>query len=164
MLDFSVTFIITVINITVLFLILRALLFKPVTKFMAERANRIQDSVAEAARDKANAQQLLEQYQAKLKNAQNEADGIVNAGRKNAGIEAERIVAEGKSLAQALVEAGRRQIEAERQAMRARFSMEAAALVMAASSRLVQREISSEDNRRYASMLLDELAAQKGNG
>jgi len=164
MLDFSVTFIITIINIVVLFFILRALLFKPVTKFMAERAKRVQDSIAEAAKDRAGAQKLLEQYQAKMKDAQGEADEIVHTGRKSAEAEAARIVDEGKALAQALVDAGRRQIESERQAMHARFSMEAAALVMAASSRLVQRDISGDDNRRYANMLLDELAAQKGKG
>jgi len=164
MLDFSVTFIITAINITVLFFVLRALLFKPVTKFMAERARRIQDSIAETTRDRSSAQKLLEQYQEKIKTAQGKADEIVNAGRKSAEIEADRIVAEGKATAQAMVEAGRRQVEAEFQAMHARFRLEAAALVMAASSRLVQRDISSDDNRRYANMLLDELAAQKGNG
>ncbi|MDR1858477.1 MAG: ATP synthase F0 subunit B [Treponema sp.] len=164
MLDFSVTLIITVINITVLFLILRALLFKPVTKFMAERAKRIQDSINETLRDRSSAQKLMEQYREKIKTAQGKADEIVSAGRKSAEIEAEQIVAEGKATAQALVDAARRQMEAERQAMHARFSLEAAALVMAASSRLVQRDISGDDNRRYANMLLDELAAQKGNG
>jgi len=165
MLDFSVTFIITAINITVLFFILRALLFKPVTKFMAERARKVQDTIAEAGRDRANAQQLLGQYQEQIKGAQSKADEIVSAGRKSAEIEAERIIAEGRATAQALVDAGHRQLEAEMQAMHARFSLEAAALVMAASSRLIQRDISGDDNRHYANMLLDELAAaQKGNG
>jgi len=44
------------------------------------------------------------------------------------------------------------------------FKVEAAALVMAASARLVQRDISGEDNRRFANMLLDELSAKKGIG
>ena len=164
MLDFSVTFIITVINITVLFLILRALLFKPVTKFMAERAKKVQDSIDQAANDRASAQQLLEQYQAKLKDAQREADKIITAGRNSAEEQAQRIIAEGRAQALALVEAAGRQMEAERQAMLVRFNLEAAALVMAASARLVQRDISGDDNRRFANMLLDELAAQKGKG
>jgi len=40
MLDFSITFFITILNIGVLYLILRAILFKPVTKFMENRTQR----------------------------------------------------------------------------------------------------------------------------
>jgi F-type H+-transporting ATPase subunit b len=164
MLDFSVTFVITIINIAILFFILRAILFKPVTKFMAARAQKVQNAVTEAENNKSNAEKLLEQYRVKLANAQTEADEIIKAARINAGAEADRIVAEGRAAAETLAASARRQIEAERQAMAAGFKVEAAALVMAATARLVQRELSGDDNRRYANMLLDELAAQKWAG
>jgi F-type H+-transporting ATPase subunit b len=160
MLDFSVTFIITIINIAVLFFILRRVLFKPVTKFMADRAKRVQDSIDRAETDKAQAQELLTQYQDKLKNAGAEADQIIKTARKNAETEALKIIADGKSAVEALTASALRQIELEQQAAFARFRIEAAALVMMASSRLVQREISGDDNRHYANMLLDEFAGQ----
>ncbi|MDR0302024.1 MAG: ATP synthase F0 subunit B [Treponema sp.] len=162
MLDFSVTFVITIINITILFFILKAVLFKPVTKFMADRAQRVQNTIDQAEKDKADSHKLLEQYKDKLKNAEAEAEQIVKAARKDAQTEAGQIIAEGKAAALALTASAHRQIESERQAAFARFKVEAAALVMAASARLVQREISGDDNRRYAAMLLDELSAQKG--
>ena len=162
MLDFSVTFGITIINIIILTVILRAVLFKPVTKFMAERAKRVQDSIDQAEKDKGDSQRILEQYQSKLRNADTEAGEIVKAARERAETEARRIVADGKAAAEALTASARKQIEAERQAVFARFKLEAVALVMAASARLVQREISGEDKNRYVTMLLDELAAQKG--
>ena len=161
MLDFSVTFIITIVNIAILTFILRALLFKPVTKFMAERAKKIQNNIAEAGKDRSSAQKLLAEYQAKVRDAKDEANEIINAGRKNAEAEAARIIAEGKAQAHELTEAALRQIESERQAMAAQFKLEAAALIMAASARLVQRELSGDDNRRYANMLFDELSARK---
>jgi F-type H+-transporting ATPase subunit b len=163
MLDFSVTFIITVINIVILCFILRAILFKPVTKFMAGRAKRIQDSIDQAEQDKANAQKLLEECKSRLKNINAEAEEIIKAARKNAREEADRIIAGGREAAEALTVSAHRQLEAERQAALTRFNLEAAALVMAASARLVQRELSGDDNRRYAALMLDELAAQKGN-
>jgi F-type H+-transporting ATPase subunit b len=161
MLDFSVTFIITVINIVILFFILRAILFKPVTKFMAERARRIQHSLDQAEREKVEARETLEKYEGRLRNAEAEAAAIVREARENAGKEARRIVAEGKAEAADFVTNARKQFEAERHAAMAQFRTEAAALVVAASTRLVQRELSNDDNRRYAAMLLDELAAQK---
>jgi len=159
MLDFSVTFAITIFNIIFLTVILRKILFKPVSRFMAERARRIRDSIDAAQADRAEARELLERYQEKLKEAQAEAERIVDCARGKAGAQADRIVAEGKRAADDIVAQARAQVESERQKALARFGMEAAALVVAASSRLTQREFSGEDRRRYAAMLLDELSA-----
>jgi F-type H+-transporting ATPase subunit b len=159
-----VTFFFTFVNIGILFFILRAILFKPVSKFMANRAQKIQESIDQAAREQEQAKLLLAQYEEKLKNAGAEAEAIIKAARENAEAEVEQIVAEGKAGAQTLVENARKQIEAERGAALVKFGAEAAALVMAASSRLLAREVGGEDNRRYAAMLLEELAARrKGN-
>jgi F-type H+-transporting ATPase subunit b len=163
MLDFNVTFIITLINIAVLFFILRAILFKPVTKFMAERARRIQDSIEEAERAKVNGREQLAKYEAKLKNIEAEAAAIICDAREKAEREAQRIVDGGKAEAAAYLANARKQDEAERHAAMALFRAEAAALVVAASARLVQRDFAADDNRKYANMLLDELSAQKRN-
>src|SRR5215471_14403772 len=102
MLDFSVTFGITIINIIILTLILRKVLFKPVSKFMAERAKRVQDSIDQAEKDKADSRALLEQYEGRLKNADAEAEQIIKAARESAQREAQQIVAEGKAAAEAM--------------------------------------------------------------
>jgi F-type H+-transporting ATPase subunit b len=162
MLDFSVTFIITVINITFLFLILRKILFKPVTKLMADRAARVQDSIDQAEKDKAQAKSLLAEYENKLKNAEAETREILKTAREDAERQAQMIIADGKQEAADYSAAVRKQLEAEHQAALAKFRLEAAALVMAASAKLAARDFSGDDNRRYVNMLLDELAAKKG--
>jgi F-type H+-transporting ATPase subunit b len=163
-----VTFVITFINIGILFFILRAILFKPVTKFMEERAKKIQDTISQAEKDKNQAKQLLGQYEEQLKNAEAEAEAIVKAAHEHARLESERILAGGKAAAETLLANTRRQIEAEQQAALTRFRAEAASLVVAASSRLVARELNQDDNRRYAELLLAELgpglAASEGRG
>jgi F-type H+-transporting ATPase subunit b len=163
MLDFSVTFIITIINIAILFFVLKALLFKPVSKFMAERAKRVQDSIDQAQKDKEEAAKLLAEYEIRLKNAEAEAHEILKTARENAERQAQLIVADGKKEAQDTVNAALKQIEVERQAALARFKLEAAALVMAVSAKLAAKDFSGEDNRRYVNMMLEELSAQKGN-
>jgi F-type H+-transporting ATPase subunit b len=159
----SATFVITIINIVILCLILRAILFKPVSKFMADRAKKVQDTIEQTEKDRAQAQKLLEQYQGKLKDADAAAEEIIRAARENAGHEADQIIAGGKAAAEALIAGTRRQLEAEQQAALAKFKAEAALLVMAASAKLQARDLNSDDKRRYANMLLDELAARKGN-
>ena len=169
MLDFSVTFIITIINIVILFFLLRALLFKPVTKFMASRTKRVQDSIEQAQNEKEEATRMLAEYEKKLKNAESEARDILKTARENAERQAELVIAQGRREAQETVNAALKQIEMERQAALAKFKLEAAALVMAVSAKLAAKDFSGDDNRRYVNMLLNELSAeasavaQKGN-
>jgi F-type H+-transporting ATPase subunit b len=156
------TFLVTLINIAILFVILRALLFKPVTKFMADRSRKIEESIAGAESEKAQARRLFEQYQAQLKKADGEAEAIIASARENAGREAERIVAEGKARAENMISAARTRIDSEQQAARALFKAEAAALVVAAAGRLLMRDLNREDDRRLAASLLKELSAGAG--
>jgi len=161
MLDFSVTFIITIINLVILFFILRALLFKPVTKFMAERAKRVQDSIDQAEIDKAKAAQLLIEYEEKLKKTEDDVREILKTAHEDAQRQAQLIIAEGKLEAEKHSSVVRGQLEAEYQAAMTKFRIEAAALVMAACAKMAAREFSGDDNKRYANMLLEEIGQLK---
>ncbi|MDR2738317.1 MAG: F0F1 ATP synthase subunit B [Treponema sp.] len=151
------TFLITIINITILFFVLRAVLFKPVTKFMEDRAKKVQDSLDQAEKERLQAKGLLQQYEDQLKRVEDEATEIIRAAKETAKLEADRIIAEAKAQADLLLDKGRKQLEAEQRAAMTVFQADAAALVIGASSRLIQRELNSDDNRRQADMLLREL-------
>ena len=157
MLDFSVTFFITIINITVLFLILKAFLFKPVTKFMAERSGRIQTSIDQAEKDKSTAQKMLTQYETRLKNAEKEADGIIQHARDQAETEAERILVSSRKEADRITEAARVKLESERLAAMALFKAEAAALVLSAAGSLLGRELSGKEHQHFAALALEKI-------
>jgi F-type H+-transporting ATPase subunit b len=157
MLDFSVTFVITIINIIILCLILRLILFKPVTKFMDDRARQVKDSIEQSEKDKAQANALLAQYTAQLKTAETEADSIIRNAKEFAEAEAEKIIAKGRASAEQTLLNAKKQIETEQKAALAVFRQEAADLVVAASSTLLKREIKDEDSRQYAAALLEEV-------
>ena len=150
------TFLVTIINVAILFFVLRAVLFRPVTKFMEDRTKKIEDAISQSERDKAQAKILLGQYEDKLKNTEGKADEILRAARETAQRQAEKIITEGREQSERLLSEARRQLEMEERAAMARFRAEAAALVVAASGRLVQRDFSGEDNLRFAAMLLRE--------
>lgn len=157
MLDFSVTFVITIINITILFFILRALLFKPVTKFTAERAQRVKNSIEQAEKEKATALRLLEQYKKQLNNAEKEADAIIRFAREQAELEREHILDNSKIEAERILNAAQSKLETDRLAAMALFKAEAAALVLSAAGRLLRRELAGPEQQRYAAEVLDKL-------
>ncbi|MDR2500558.1 MAG: ATP synthase F0 subunit B [Treponema sp.] len=157
MLDFSITFLFTLLNIGVLFFILRLILFKPVTKLMEERAAKVRREQEEAGREKEEAGRLHREYQELLQNARAEKEALITAAREAAEARAERIIQDGKGQAERLVAGARSQIAAERSAAFSALKAEAAALVLLAASRLVRREISGEDSLRQAEFLLQEI-------
>jgi F-type H+-transporting ATPase subunit b len=155
MLVFSLsTFLVTIVNIGILFFVLRAVLFRPVTKFMDERSAKVRDAIDQAEKDKSQAKAILAQYEKQLKSAEDEATGILRQARENARIEADRIIAEGKTQAENVLAGARKRIEAEQREAFAEFRKEAALLVTAASERLLGREFTANDNGQYAEMLV----------
>jgi F-type H+-transporting ATPase subunit b len=154
------TFLVTLVNIAILFTILRAILFKPVTKFMADRSRKIEESLAQADHEKNQARQMLRQYEDQLKNLDAEAEAIIRNARENAERESEQILTEGKARVEHMIAAARTQIHSERQAALALFKTEAATLVVTAAGRLLMRDLNQEDDRRLAASLLQEAAAQ----
>ncbi|MDR3192014.1 MAG: F0F1 ATP synthase subunit B [Treponema sp.] len=151
------TFLVTLINIGILYFVLRKILFKPVTQFMEGRTKKIEDTIAQAEEERNQAKLLLERYEEQMKQAGEEAERIVKAARETARHEADALIAGGKAAAEQLLVNGRKQLEAERHAALALFRAEAAALVVNASGRLLKRELRPEDNRPYAELLLREL-------
>jgi F-type H+-transporting ATPase subunit b len=159
MIVFSLTtFLVTILNITVLFFVLRAFLFKPVTKFMQDRTKKVQDSLDQAENDRVQAKGLLKQHEDQLRQTEGEAAELIRSARETAKAEADRIIAEGKAQAERLLEKGRRQLEAEQRSAMAVFRADAAALVLSASGKLIRRELNSDDNRSQAELLLKELS------
>ncbi|MDR1178085.1 MAG: F0F1 ATP synthase subunit B [Spirochaetaceae bacterium] len=156
MLDFSFTFFFTLINIGILFFVLRAILFKPVSKFMDKRAEKIRNDIEGAERDREEAKKLLLEQEEVMAGARKEAGDLIKNARVQAGEQAEFIIAGAKAEAEELLKRAREELEAERRSAMALFRTQAAVLVMKASGRLLRREISDKDRAGEIAAFLDE--------
>jgi len=154
-LDFSVTFFITILNLLVLYLVLRKLLWKPVTAFMDARAKKIRDDLEGASAAKLAAEASADLYQSLLSEADAEAARLVAEGEERARLEARAIV----ERAQAEAAESRRQAEAAalREAERAREALAAdlGALVAEAAARLAGREALAADEAAADAIVRD---------
>jgi F-type H+-transporting ATPase subunit b len=161
MLDFSVSFFFTLVNIAILFVALRAILFKPVTKFMEERTAKIQGDINGAAKEREDAKLLRQKYEEKMEAAAAEAAKIRQQAGEQAERQAERIVADGRVQAEGIIAAARKQIQTEREAALLAFRAEAASLVVTAAGRLLRRDSSNAvaEDATYAEFVLRELEA-----
>ena len=72
----------TIVNILVLFLLLKHFLFKPITEMMESRTAEIENNLKDAEDQKQKASELTAQYEEKLQGAHAEAAQIVSEARQ----------------------------------------------------------------------------------
>ena len=82
-----VDIVIHIVNIVVLFVVLRILLYKPVKKFMQAREDRLKAEKQEVIDSRAETEELKKQYEEKLADAQNEAKNFPDIGEMIVSIE-----------------------------------------------------------------------------
>jgi F-type H+-transporting ATPase subunit b len=87
------------INVGLLAVILRFLLYKPVSKFMASRSENIAGQLSYAAEEMTKATELKALYEQKLQDIKAERDDILDAARKQAADTSRQILAEAKDEA-----------------------------------------------------------------
>ena len=161
MLNFSVSFFITIANLLILFFVLKKLLWKPVTAFMDARAKKIKDDFDSATAMKAQAEEQASRYAELISGADAEAARMVKEGEDRAKEEAKAILE--RAMSEAV--AARRQAEAAaaRESERAReaLSGDIAKLVTEAAARLAGRDLSAAraEDERAAGEIVRELEA-----
>lgn len=101
----------TIIAVFVLFLALSYFLFNPARKFMQGRQEKIAGELENAKTKEEEAAKLKEEYESKLSGIEKEADEILNAARRKALANENRIIAEAKEEAAGII--ARANVEAE---------------------------------------------------
>ena len=92
MLTLNLNILWTVVNILVLFVLLRKFLYRPVMNVIEQRQKQIDDAIADAEGKKNDAQAVLAQAQDKLQNVDTEAAQRREAYEKQAEKEKEQLL------------------------------------------------------------------------
>lgn len=159
MLDFSVTFLITIVNVTFLYLVLRKVLFTPVTKFMEDRSARIQKDLDSAKNTVARAEALEANFNDKMKVAREEGQKIVQTSRDKARQEHDEIIANAKAEAEHIVATTRAALEEERRIAELKLRRDTAELTIRAASKVVRENLDSDKNRKLVESFLETAGA-----
>jgi len=110
---FPIDFVFHIVNMIVLFVIVRNLAYKPVRKFMLAREERIQAQLDEAAQAQANAKALEAKYAEALSHAEEKGEAIIAEGHAAAVRESHELIDAAKAEAETILRAAREAAEAE---------------------------------------------------
>lgn len=153
-LDWNVIF--QIINIIVFFLLLKKFLFKPVTEIMEKRENLIRSQMEEAEDSRKKANELKAEYQAQLEGAKDEAAAILKDAKARGEKEYEVLLANAGRDAQKLINDAQESARIEREKAVQGAKGEIAALAIAAASKVAEKNIKAEDNKKFIDDFLSE--------
>lgn len=103
-----------IIAVFALFLVASHLLFNPVRDMLEKRQEKIKTELDSAASDMENARVLREEYEAKLKDINKEAETILAEARKKALANENKIVADAREEAARIIERANTEAELEK--------------------------------------------------
>jgi F-type H+-transporting ATPase subunit b len=139
-----------IINILVLFLLLRVILFKPVSLFLLTRSERIANELKDAETKKAEALELKAEYKRHIDTYEVEGREIIRDSQVKASQDAAEIVKDARNQAELLLADAHEKISNEKAQALAQARTEVGLLATEIAARILKREVSVGDNQAVA--------------
>ena len=158
MLKLDINLLWTVVNVLVMYAVLRKFLFKPVQDVIAKRQQMVDANLADAETSKKEAAETMNAAQEKLRNVDNEAAARREAYEKQAEKEKEQLLQDAQRQADAIVAEGKAAAEAEHARRLRDANAETSALARDMCEKLLARNLTQQDDAR----LLDDLLQKAG--
>lgn len=148
---------ISLINLVLLFLIIKKFLYKPVRKVLAQRQNEVSKLYSDADVAKANALSIEEEWNEKMKNAKAEADSIITDAASKANFRKNDIISEAKQTAEGIIRRAENDAELERRKAHAEIKAEVADISAALAQKILEREINMDDHRELVESFVEKI-------
>ncbi|MDE6519660.1 MAG: F0F1 ATP synthase subunit B [Ruminococcus sp.] len=149
-----------VVNVLILFILLRIFLFKPINKIMNERTESIQKDIDDAEKAKRETEKLKQQYTDSINEAKEEANNILRKAHEDAEAERESIISKSHKEAEEIVKSADETIENERKRVIQQAHAQIADLAIETASKVIGANLDDEKNRK----LVDDFLAQEEGG
>ncbi|MBC8530607.1 F0F1 ATP synthase subunit B [Gehongia tenuis] len=144
-------------NIGIIYLIYRWLLYKPVHKFLAAREERFIARDEALTSGQSEVSSMKKEYKRLIGDVDEKRAEIIEDARRK-GLRQEReIVERAEQEADLIRQKARREMEEERRIAQQNMEAEAVSLAVDIASKVLEREVSLEDNRRVIDDYLERL-------
>lgn len=147
----------TVVDLLILFLLMKKFLFGPVTAMLDQRAAAINADLDDAKAQKQAADVLLTDHERQIGEARAEAGRIVADAKRRAEAAYEQKLAQAQEEIQRMQQQAARQIEADRRAMLAQTRREIARLSLLAASKVAQQRMDADNEFALVDDFLSEM-------
>lgn len=154
----------TVVVFVLLCLILRKAAWGPMLEGLQKREQNILSAIEDAQKARDEAQKLRAELQRELDKAYEKVRDILDEARRDAQHATEEMVAKARAEIQSERDRLRREIETAKDQAIQQLWNQAARLATEVSSKVIPRQLNSDDHRRLVDETLAELGKMSGNG
>jgi F-type H+-transporting ATPase subunit b len=138
-------------------LVLRKYAWPAITEALDKRQRAIEESIDVAERTRSDAQQLLQEYRDRLREARAQADEIVGRARKAGEVHERETLEKARLQREELMEQTRRDIDAETRRAIQEIRNEVADLTVMATEKVTRKTLDADDQKRLVEEALREL-------
>jgi len=145
------------VSFAILLFLLKRFAFPAITEMLDARERTIAQNLAKAEQARKDAEQLLAEYKAKLKAAQQEATAMLDQARKQGQQLADETQRRVKEETDRALAASRDEMARERLRLSKELREQAVDLVLAATERLISRNLTDADSKRLVKEAIEQL-------
>ena len=153
----------TIINLVVLYLLLKHFLIGPVMDIMDKRKQMIDDGFKNAEAAQADANRLKQEYETALSGAKQESVQLIEDARKSAKAEYDRIVSEAGEKADTMIESAKENVRIEREQTMKELKSQIAGLAAASAAKIISGNADEKESRDLYDQFLKEAGEGDGN-
>ena len=148
---------ISLLNLLLIFLIVKKFLFKPIKRVLDARQKELDDRYAEADSATADANESKRLWEEKLSTAKEEADAILQSAAENAKYRGEKIVEDAEARADGIIRVAKTEAELEKRKAAEEIKREIIEVSGALTEKMLEREINTEDHRALIDSFIEKI-------
>lgn len=153
-----------IVSFAILLWVLYKFALPPILEGLETREQKIKASIDQAEQNRLAAEQRLQQYEAKLQQAAQEAEGIITEAKTKAQQLFEENQQRLQTESDRIREETNQEIERERRKALQDIRRETADLALLVAEKVITRNLTSEDQRRFAQEAVEAVAGSYTNG
>ena len=146
MIKIDINLVFTIINLLVIYLLMKKFLFGPIIKVMDVRKAMIDQQFAGAKEQEDQAKALKEQYEGALKSAREESFQIMEQARKEAKAQADKTVEDTQAKVSAMLAKAQEDINTERENAMRQMKDDVASLAMEAAGKIIGKNSGADQD------------------
>ena len=135
------------INLFILYVFLKKLLFVPIKKMIDDRQKEIDDMYSDAESSRDAAKDMKAEYEERLLKANEESDAILRAAQRRAELKEEEILKEAKIEADRILDRAEEMIELEKKRAINEVKDEVSKMAIGIASAVIERDVKEAEHR-----------------
>jgi F-type H+-transporting ATPase subunit b len=149
------------INLLVLYLVLKKILFKPIKNMIDSRQKEIDDMYSDAESSKEAAHTLQAEYEEKMNAVSEESEELLRRAVRKATLREEEIIKDAEKKAERIIERAEAEIELEKKRAMNEIKDEVSALAINIAEAVIERDVDKSEHESLIDSFIDTVGEEK---